>query len=244
MNKGIADWYGWRAKLGIIYTSSSTIMESEFYAMAPRGVSSHTSRVYLGRVTADELIQTGVRAVEAARLLATAPLQAIVFGCTSGSFLMGPDYDRELAKELSEVTNPIPVTTTTTAVVRALEALDLSKIVIATPYTDDINERACGYFDAIGHEIMGVQGLQITTDLEMTQLSPEKIYQLARSSWNPDADGMVISCTSLRTIEILEALEADIGKPVISANQASFWAALRMAGVHEAVPGFGQLLMQ
>ncbi len=244
MIKSLNDWYGWRAKLGIIYTSSSTIMESVLYAMAPRGVSSHTTRVFLGKVTADELVKTGARAVDAARLLATAPLHAIVFGCTSGSFLMGPGYDAELTEELFEITDPIPVITTTTAVANGLKTLDLQKIVIATPYTDDINDRACGYFEAVGHQVLKMQGLQITTDLEMTQLSPEKVYQLAKSTWTPEADGMVISCTSLRTIEILEELEADIGKPVISANQASFWATLRLAGVHEKVPGFGQLLAQ
>ncbi len=242
MHKDLNDWYGWRAKLGIIYTSSSTIMESEFYAMAPRGVSSHTTRVYLGKVTAEELVKTGARAIEAARLLATAPLHAIVFWCTSGSFLLGPGYDAELTEDLFEVTDPIPVITTTTAIANALKTLDLQKIVIATPYTDDINDRACGFFEAVDHQVLNVQGLQITTDREMTQLSPEKVYELARSTWTPEADGMVISCTSLRTIEILEELEADIGKPVISANQASFWATLRLAGVNEKVSGFGRLL--
>jgi maleate cis-trans isomerase len=65
---------------------------------------------------------------------------------------------------------------------------------------------------------------------------------LARSAWDPEADGLLISCTSLRSIEIIDALEADLGKPVISSNQASFWSTLRMAGVNESVPGFGKLL--
>lgn len=242
MSKERADWYGWRARLGIIYTSSSTIMESEFYAMAPRGVSSHTTRIFLGRVTADELAKTGARAIDAARLLATAPLDAIVFGCTSGSFLMGPDYDAGLIAELSSVTNSIPVTTTTSAVARALQALDIGKLVIATPYTDDINQRAQDYFAAIGHEVLRTRGLGISTDLEITSQPPEAVYDLARSTWHPEADGMIISCTSLRTIEILRELEADLGKPVISANQASFWASLRMSGVNEEVEGFGRLL--
>ena len=242
MHKERSDWYGWRARLGLIYTSSSTIMESEFYAMAPRGVSSHTTRVYLGSVTADELAQTGARAVDAARLLATAPLDAIVFGCTSGSFLMGPDYDAGLIAELASVSKSIPVTTTTSAIARGLRELGIHKLVIATPYTDDINVRAQEYFEAIGHEVLYTRGLGISTDLEMTSLAPEAVYDLARSAWRPEADGMVISCTSLRTIEILQELEADLGKPVVTANQASFWATLRMAGVNERVDGFGRLL--
>ncbi len=242
MNKDKSDWYGWRARLGIIYTSSSTIMESEFYAMAPRGVSAHTTRIFLGKVTAEELVKTGERAVEAARLLATAPLNSIVFGCMSGSFLMGPGYDAELSRELAEISQPIPVTTTTAATAEGLKALNVHKLVIVTPYTDDINERASEYFEAVGHRVLAIRGLQITTDLEMTQLPPERIYGLAKSAWTPDADGLLISCTSLRTIEILNELEADLGRPVVSANQASFWAALRMAGVNERVEGFGNLL--
>lgn len=243
MNKSLSDWYGWRARLGIIYTSSSTVMEHEFYAMAPRGISSHTTRVLLEKVTTEELMKTGERALEATRLLATAPLNAIVFGCTSGSFLQGPAYDADLIVELSSVSKEIPVTTTSTAMVHALERLNLHKLVIVTPYTEDINQRAQTYFEAFGHTIVAMRGLDITTDFEMTHLSPEAIYHLARSAWQPDADGLLISCTSLRTIEILAELEADIGKPVISSNQASFWSTLRMAGVNETVPGFGTLLM-
>ncbi len=242
MKKALSDWYGWRARLGIIYTSSSTIMEHEFYAMAPRGVSSHTTRVFLGKVTAEELIKTGQRAVDATRLLATAPLHSIIFGCTSGSFLQGLDYDTDLIAELSTVSNGIPVTTTSAAMVKGLGKLDLHKLIIISPYTNDINERAKTYFEAAGFSILGMRGLDITTDLEMTSLSPEAIYRLARSAWQPEADGLLISCTSLRTIEILEELEADLGKPVISSNQASFWSAMRMAGVNESVAGFGKLL--
>jgi maleate isomerase len=217
-------------------------MEHEFYAMAPRGVSSHTTRVYLGKVTAEELIKTGERAVDAARLLATAPIHAIVFGCTSGSFLQGLAYDTDLIAELSEVSKGIPVTTTSAAMVKALKALDLHKLVIITPYTDDINQKAKTYFESAGNSVLGMRGLDITTDFEMTSLSPEAICRLARSAWDPEADGLLISCTSLRSIEIIDALEADLGKPVISSNQASFWSTLRMAGVNESVPGFGKLL--
>jgi len=135
------------------------------------------------------------------------------------------------------------VTTTTSAVADGLHALDVHRLVIATPYTDDINDRAREYFEAIGHEVLHTCGLGITIDLEMTSLSPEAVYDLARATWRPDADGMLLSCTSLRTIEILQELEADLGKPVVSANQASFWATLRMAGVNEKVEGFGRLLM-
>ncbi|MDX1437050.1 MAG: aspartate/glutamate racemase family protein [Anaerolineales bacterium] len=243
MTKAISDYYGWRARLGIIYTSSSTIMESDFYAMAPAGVSSHTTRVMLGKVTVDELSKLGGRAVEATRLLATAHLDSIVFGCTSGSFVNGPGYDAELIEELSEVSEGIPVTTTTAAMVLGLETLGLEKVVIVTPYTDEINARAQAYFDAIGHPVLAIKGLGVKTDYEMTRLAPETVYRLARSAWTKEADGMVISCTSLRTLEVIDELENDLGKPVISSNQASFWASLRTAGVEERVPGFGTLLL-
>ena len=212
MKKALSDWYGWRARLGIIYTSSSTVMEHEFYAMAPRGVSSHTTRVFLGKITAEELIKTGERAVDATRLLATAPIHSIVFGCTSGSFLQGLAYDTDLIAELATVSKGIPVTTTSAAMVKALRDLDLHKLVIVSPYTDDINQRAKTYFESAGHSILGMRGLDITTDYEMTSLPPEAIYRLARSAWQPEADGLLISCTSLRTIEILEGVRSGSGQ--------------------------------
>ncbi len=242
MKKGLSDWYGWRARVGLIYTASSTIMESEFYAMAPRGVSSHTARIFLGKVTAEELAKTGERAVEATRLLATAPLDSIVFGCTSGSFIMGTGYDQEIIDNLEAVSKGIPVTTTVTACTNGMNALGLKKIVIVTPYTDDINKKAETFFSELGFDILNIKGLSITTDHEMTRLSPEKIYHLAKSAWRDEADGLLISCTSLRTIEILGALETDLQKPVLSSNQASFWEVLRLAGVNEQIEGFGLLL--
>jgi len=78
-------------------------------------------------------------------------------------------------------------------------------------------------------------------NLELNDIPLQRVYDYARSVVEPDADTIFISCTGLRTIGAIEALEADLGRPVISAIQATFWDALRITGINEAKPGFGSL---
>lgn len=239
------DGYGWRAKIGLIYIASSVVMEPEMYAMAPPGCSFHTARIPLARVAVDALADLGADeapAFEAARLLAMAPLDCIVFACTSGSFVGGPGYDEALIRRLEAVTGGIPVTTTTTAVVAGLRALGARRLAVATPYPDDVNRRLRAYFEAVGFEIVSLEGLGCREDREIGAQEPETVYRLAKRVDRPAAEAVFISCTNFRTAAVLAALEEDLGKPVVSANQASLWHALRLAGVQAPVEGYGQLL--
>src|SRR5579872_5748902 len=122
--------YGWRAKIGLIYMASSTVMEPEFYAMAPDGVSIHTDRIVLPSATVEglETMMSGDKVLECTSLLASAPLDVIVFGGTSATFLRGRGWDDVVMDRMRGVSGGIPVTTTSTASVRALKALSAKKI--------------------------------------------------------------------------------------------------------------------
>ena len=239
------DGFGYRARVGLIYIASSVTMEPECYAMAPDGVSIHTARIPLGKVTIEALsglANEGVdRMLEATRLLAMAPLHSIVFACTSGSFVGGKGYDEQIMAQMREVAPGIPVTTTTTASVKALRAIGARRIVIAAPYTRAVTDRAVAYFGQHGFEVLDSSCLDIDEDHDFGWTPPERVYDQVRRLSRCDADAVFISCTNLRTIAILDALERDLGKPVISATQASFWDGVRLAGVQDGLPQYGRL---
>lgn len=234
--------YGGRAKIGLIYPATGWVMEPEFYAMSPEGVSTYTTRVSLKDVSAEELSKIGDSAVEASKLLAEAPMDVIALGCTSGSFVNGYDYDQNLIKRMTEITGGIPSTTTSTAVVAAFKALGVKKIAIATPYIDEVNIKAKEYFETCGFKVVKLKGLQLLYDTEIDNVDLEHVYKLAKEVNTADADAVAILCTGIRSVPVLKALETDLGKPVISAIQATFWHCLRMAGVKERITGFGSLL--
>ena len=84
--------------------------------------------------------------------------------------------------------------------------------------------------------------MDITDNNVITHLSPTVLYRMAKAIDTPEADGIFISCTGLDALDVIETLEQDLGKPVVTSNQASFWMAFRMAGVGDATPGFGRLM--
>jgi maleate isomerase len=238
------DIYGWRARIGLIYMASSWVMEPEFQAMAPPGVTVHTTRITFTRATVEGVGQmAGSTEVErCTELLASAPLHAICFGGTSASFVHGRGWDVAMRERMAKVSNGIPVTTTSTASLAALRAVGATRVVFAGPYIPEVTERGRRFLEANGFAVPHAVGLGLTEDRALGSVPLEDVYRLARDADRPEADALFLSCTNFRTIGVIAALERDLGKPVVSAIQASFWQCLRLAGVADGVEGYGRLL--
>jgi len=129
-----------------------------------------------------------------------------------------------------------------TGVIRALNAVGAKRIVIATPYLDEINQRESEYMSARGFEIVAIEGLNLEKDSDMVRVKPEFIKDFAISLDRDDADAIFISCGALRALDVIDEIEATIGKPVICSNQAMIWDTLRLAGINDHFHGYGQLL--
>ncbi len=244
--------YGWRARVGLILPHVNTTAEPEFNRLAPAGVSFHVARMLIPELTVDGLIAMGQETERAALELADLNASAICFCCTSGSFIKGAGYDVELAERIKKVTGA-PATATSVAVVEALRLLGLTRVAMVTPYEDAVNEREVAFLDSYGIEVVKFRGLGIGPRLPMFPLAgrsvshiglqePSVAYNLAKKVMTPEAEGLFISCTNFRTIEVLDALERELEVPVVSANQATFWSAMRLAGVREEIDGYGSLL--
>jgi maleate isomerase len=189
--------------------------------------------------------QMGKDARRAAKALAMVRPKIIAFGCTSGSFYQGIEYDRELIRRIEAETG-IPAITTSTAVVQALQELKLYKLCLISPYAEYVNKWAKDFLEANGFEVHISKGLGLSPvegqNLAESVTAPEVAYELAKNTYDEGCDGVFASCTLFRTIEILERFEREVGKPMISSNQATTWLALKKVGVSQPIMGFGELL--
>jgi len=233
--------YGWRLRIGLIVPSSNTTMESEFNRMKPEGVSVHTARMRLIEATPDALIKMAEDAHRAAELLATADVDVIIYGCTTGSLVKGVEWEEGLRREIEESTG-IKTVTTAGAVVDALRALGIKRLCVATPYIKELDELEVRFLSELGFEVLAIKGLGLKRNTEIGSQPPWVSYRLTREAYRDEADGIFISCTNFRTIEIIERLEAEYGKPVVTSNQASMWAAMKL--IHQPIEGYGRLLRE
>ncbi|MGH7076601.1 MAG: maleate cis-trans isomerase family protein, partial [Acetobacteraceae bacterium] len=138
----------------------------------------------------------------------------------------------------------IPATTTASATLDALKAVSAGPVTLVTPYTRDIIDRAVHFLEENGHPVLASSGLDITTDHALASVSPEQVYDLALRTDVRESTAVFISCTNLRSVGVIAALEEALGKPVVSAVQASFWKCLDLVGVDGAKRGYGSLLDQ
>jgi len=217
-------------RLGLMIPSSDITMEVEFHKYLPKEISLHVTRMPLGEVTPEKLAKMTRESLKSAALLADAEPSLIVYGCTSGSFIGGKGYDEKLEKRIRAHVG-IPVITTAHAVIELLKDLSLDPIVICTPYTDEINLTERSFLEAHGFHVTKIHGMGIVKDIEIGKLDTEFIYEFVKRNDDPKAKIMFISCTNLKTLDIIPSLRAEIRKPVISSNLATLWAACKRLGV-------------
>ena len=246
--------YGWRKRIGLLIPSVNTTMEPEFYKMAPEGVTIHTSRMLLkNNFSSDSLIDMGEEVERATRELATAGVDIVIFGCTSGSFVKGSKHTSEIDEKIKNILgNGKPAITTSAAVLQALQLFKAKKVAVATPYPEEINQKEKLFLEENDFEVTRIEGLGFSerkpvyplTDSPVSMIGmqePYVAYNLAVDVNTDDSDCIFISCTNFRTIEIIEKLENDLRKPVITSNQATFAMALKQIGIRERLPGYGKL---
>lgn len=226
-------------RIGLLVPSSNTTMEPDFYAMAPRGVTVHTARMRLTRVTPEALILMAEDTERAAGLLADAGVDVIVYGCTTGSLVGGVEWEEDLVRRIGEETG-IPAVSTSSAVVDALRSLGAKRIGVATPYSEKLNGLEKRFLEDLGFQVTGIRGLGLLDNLDIGRVGRGTLEELVRSVAE-EADAIFVSCTNLPVVGLIEEFEKELDRPVVTSNQASMWAALR-GRVNPGVDGFGELM--
>ena len=227
-------YYGWRAKIGLISPAPGPAPELEFNKYAPDGVAILTQRMQFDKVDHDGLAALGDRAVEAAKLIATAKPDLLVFGCTTGSLIKGAGYDQELIKRMEDAVG-IKAITTSTAVLCALKALGSKRLVVSTPYSDAVNDTEKKFLEDNGFEVLQIKGLGYTDPTMMPKTTFDKMYKLTAQVFDEQADTIFVSCTGLGIVDGIPMLERDFKRPVITSNQTSIWHAMRTLSIHDPI---------
>ncbi len=230
-------------RLGVIVPSGNTLLETELCSLPINEVSFHFTRVVNYLDTEEELAAMADQAPNAAELLSHAKVQAIAFGCTSGSFLYGKGYDLKLVKKMaSRVT--VPCITTATAVVKGLREMKINKVMLLTPYEKWLTQRGIEFLKANKFEVIGSEHLNLTDSQDLVNVTSEQIVHWVKTKIRQNCDGLFISCTCFRGMGAAEQLEKDLGIPVVTSNQATVWYLLQLSGYSSPVTGYGALLRE
>jgi len=229
-----------RAKLGFILMSTDLASESDFFDIVPKDVAIHITRLKTDDYTTNETLSQHIEymADAASRIQPDAKPNVISYSCTSGSIVIGEE------KIMTEIKKGAPYAipmTLVTGVVDALRELQIKKIVVGTPYLDEINTKEAEFLYSKGFEIINIQGLNLTTGIEFGKVTPEYWKKFALEIHDKNADAIFLSCGGIRSVEIIHEIESITEKPVITSNQAQIWSCLRKAGIKDNIQGFGQI---
>ena len=232
-----------RAKLGFILMSTDLAAEADFNDMAPEGVGVHITRLKTDDYTTNETLSRHIEhmAEAASRIQPDTKPDVVSYSCTSGSIVIGEDRIFDEIRKGAPWAQPMCLVT---GVVDALREFGAKKIVVGTPYLDEINTNEAEFLLKKGFEVLDIQGLNLTTGIEFGRVTPAYWKEFALEIDRPDADAIFLSCGGIRSLEVAEEIEQITGKPVVTSNQAQFWSCLRRAGVQDNLSGFGRIFYE
>jgi len=234
--------YGWRARVGTVLPAASTILPNEFLKVAPDGVIMVYTRIFIQKLTKEQLGDLDQQIEQTVKLLMPCKPQFIIQAASPLVWTSGPGYDKKIIEKVERVAG-VPATTTATAVMKALNRFKAKKVNVATPYPDWINTQVKSFLEATGFEVLNIKGLGMELPNETAKLTPDVAYNLARQVFAeaPNADCMFISCGNMRTFEIIEKLERDLGVPVETNNQAAIFESFSTLKIRDPIRGYGKL---
>ena len=174
----------------------------------------------------------------AKEILPDQKLDCVAYGCTSGTIAAGYNliFDKvNLAKPNTKVTTPI------TSAIKALKKLNINKISIFTPYTDEINQSVAEYFKKENIEVVSLTYFDIASDLDIGKVDPDYLFEVLSKIDLSTSDALFVSCTALPVLSLIDKLEKKLGKVVLSSNQTLIWDTLKEINYNKSIDGFGQL---
>jgi len=230
------------ARAGLILLATDLTTERDFARMVdPSRLSVYASRIaYENPTTPENLAKMQPRLTEGARLILPAEdLDVICYACTAASVVIGDDA---VTAAIAAGKPGTPVVTPPAAARAGFAALGVSRISILTPYLEETSRPMARYFTDRGFDVRNLDCFGLDDDRRMARVTPETLVRAAVAAMSPEAEALFVSCTALRAAEVAAEIEAAIGRPVVTSNQASVWMTLRLAGIEDPLPGHGRLL--
>lgn len=238
LDQGIAH----RARIGLIVLATDNTLEYEFRRIFTLdGVALYQSRIpspiSINPTTLKEMEKE--IASSTAVILPGLDLNVVAYACTSGAVVIG---EENVFARIREARPGVACTTPITAAVAGLKAVKAKRIALLTPYIDSVNQMLRRHIEARGLEVPVIGSFNHENDNEVARISLDSLRNAALElGRHPSVDAVFVSCTSLRLVEIAADLERELGKPVTSSNHALGWHCLRLAGIDDNLPQWGQL---
>ncbi|MEA2738524.1 MAG: maleate isomerase [Acetobacteraceae bacterium] len=236
---------GWRARIGFLVPPGNPTVEPEMAELTPAGVSVHFTRMSANgpagtHAGQEERNKSQIASLdEATRLLAMVSPKVIVMAHTATSYTLGREAEAALIQR-QEAASGTRFVTAFGSVIQALAHLGVRRIAYATPYDAVLTEQGRAHLALHGLDVVGVARLEGVRSIY--EETPERAYTVGKQADRPEAEAVFLSGTGMPTLAMLQVLEDDLGKPVISAASAMMWNALRIAGVRSRRVGYGRLL--
>ena len=158
----------------------------------------------------------------------------------SANIIGSSDKMQEMLFMVGQVANT-DISVLVTGVVDALRELNITKLVVGTPYLDEINLMESKFLNEKGFDVLNIEGLNLETGLSFGKVTPQFWKKFALEIDKPEAEAIFLSCGGIRSLEVVQEVEEITGKPVITSNQAEMWSCLRRAGIKDKISGFGQI---
>ncbi|WP_426191346.1 maleate cis-trans isomerase family protein [Massilia sp. DWR3-1-1] len=213
--------------------------EPELQRVLPSDVTVLTTRLKHAASTPEALLGMTDKIEEGCDLLSDAAADLIVFNCTAVS-TFDPAMGAKIAGRITAACGR-PATTTSDALLAAFAALKARRIVLITPYIDAVNQREIAFLAHHGYEVIGDVGLGLLEGTSMAAVSPAEWVDLARRHRDDRADVYFLSCTAINVLSVIETLERELGRPVVTSNQAMLWHCLQLLGRTAPIDALGAL---
>jgi len=235
--------YGWRARIGHVAPSRGDTLVYEFYKIFSEGFMILNTTGSVRQLVDGDFEKQLERIEEAVQDLVENQCDSIIFSGSPLFTRLPFGSDRQLGQKLSDKFG-VPVAAGLTAEVEALKAMNCKKLVVGTPYPEELNERLKRHLEASGLEVLQIAGYGVRKNADLTDLPVHASYKIAKRLYAKagDADGVFIACPRWPTLPDVELLEQEIKKPVVTSSLACIWYAMKLIDVKENVRGFGRLM--
>ena len=228
-------------RLGLIALSTDLTTERDFARIIPmdRAGVYGTRVAFANPTTPDNLRAMAPDITAAAELILPGEtLDAVCYSCTAASVVIG---DAEIAALINSALPGVPVVTPSGAALKAFSALGVKHISVLAPYLVETSMPMADYFNLHGLKIEKFRCLGLDDDRDMARVDPDFILRAALETDTAQTQAFFLSCTGLQAVDVIEELERQTGKPVVTSNQASAWALMNYAGLVQTSEKWGQL---
>jgi len=232
------------ARIGILTPFTNTNLEPDMEFLRPPNVTVHFTRMGGYDVDeipgSDQMADMGTASLdEPLRLISGMRPDVVLYGCTSATLTHGTLFDQVLAEKIKSTSGVISLTAAG-SIVAALKALNINNVGFASPYLGEVNNQAIDFLrDAAIKTVKCADIGRPLGNYGQGELTPDEVFELALRADHDDVKAIILACTDMRSVEIIERLETAMNKPVVTANQAMMFCAMRALDVprHDTAPG-------